>query len=48
MSDPFLLECQALGGRIRVANRAEGGAELTVELPRHVVETAPAETALHA
>jgi two-component system C4-dicarboxylate transport sensor histidine kinase DctB len=39
---------QEFGGRIRVANRADGGAELTVELPRHIREPAAAEKILHA
>lgn len=49
---------QDFGGRIRGANRPEGGAELTVELPRHtrepvvrepsLRESVAAEKALHA
>jgi two-component system C4-dicarboxylate transport sensor histidine kinase DctB len=36
------------GGRIAAANRAQGGAELTVTLPRHVREPAAAASAIHA
>jgi two-component system C4-dicarboxylate transport sensor histidine kinase DctB len=43
---------QDFGGRIRVTNRPEGGAELTVELPRHTREPNArepvAEKAVHA
>jgi two-component system C4-dicarboxylate transport sensor histidine kinase DctB len=39
---------QAFGGQIQARNRPEGGAELTVELPRYRVETVRAETAIHA
>jgi two-component system C4-dicarboxylate transport sensor histidine kinase DctB len=36
------------GGRIGARNRPEGGAELTVELPRHVREAVTLEKATHA
>jgi two-component system, NtrC family, C4-dicarboxylate transport sensor histidine kinase DctB len=39
---------QDFGGQIHAANRPEGGAELTVELPRHRDEPAAKEKALHA
>jgi len=39
---------QDFGGQIHANNRPEGGAELTVELPRHRRETAPVEKAIHA
>ena len=39
---------QDFGGQIHANNHPEGGAELTVELPRHRRETAPVEKAIHA
>jgi len=39
---------QDFGGRIRAANRPEGGAELTVELPRNRRDPARVEKAMHA
>jgi two-component system C4-dicarboxylate transport sensor histidine kinase DctB len=39
---------QDFGGEIHAGNRPEGGAELTVELPRHRREAIGVETALHA
>ena len=36
------------GGEIRARNLPEGGAELTVELPRHLRESAAAAMAIHA
>jgi two-component system C4-dicarboxylate transport sensor histidine kinase DctB len=39
---------QDFGGQIHARNLPEGGAELTVELPRHLPESAPAEMAIHA
>ncbi len=39
---------QDFGGEIHARNRPEGGAELTVELPRHRREAIGVETALHA
>ena len=39
---------QDFGGQIHAANRPEGGAELTVELPRHRDEPVAKEKALHA
>src|SRR5262245_6071430 len=39
---------QDFGGRIQAANRAEGGAELTVMLPRHVRQPLEVENAIHA
>jgi len=39
---------QDFGGQIRAVNRPEGGAELTVELPRHLREAVEVETAVHA
>src|SRR4051812_2058898 len=39
---------QDFGGEIHARNRAEGGAELTVELPRHKHDTIVVERAVHA
>jgi len=39
---------QDFGGQIYAVNRPEGGAELTVELPRHRRETTAVEKAIHA
>jgi two-component system C4-dicarboxylate transport sensor histidine kinase DctB len=39
---------QDFGGQIYARNRKEGGAELTVELPRHRGETSHVEKAIHA
>jgi len=39
---------QDFGGQIHANNHPEGGAELTVELPRYRRETAPVEKAIHA
>ena len=39
---------QDFGGEIHARNRAEGGAELTVELPRHQRDTVAVEKAVHA
>jgi two-component system C4-dicarboxylate transport sensor histidine kinase DctB len=39
---------QDFGGEIHAANRPEGGAELTVKLPRYLREPAAAEGAIHA
>jgi C4-dicarboxylate-specific signal transduction histidine kinase len=39
---------QDFGGRIQATNRAEGGAELTVTLPRHVRQPLEVESAIHA
>jgi two-component system C4-dicarboxylate transport sensor histidine kinase DctB len=39
---------QDFGGEIHAGNRAEGGAELTVELPRHKRESVAVERAVHA
>ena len=39
---------QDFGGRIHAANRPEGGAELTVELPRNRQDHARAEKAMYA
>jgi len=39
---------QDFGGQIHAGNLAGGGAELTVELPRHQRGRAPAEIAIHA
>jgi two-component system, NtrC family, C4-dicarboxylate transport sensor histidine kinase DctB len=39
---------QDFGGQISATNRPEGGAELTVELPRHHRQTIEAESAVHA
>jgi two-component system C4-dicarboxylate transport sensor histidine kinase DctB len=39
---------QDFGGQISATNRPEGGAELTVELPRHHRQTVGAESAVHA
>jgi two-component system C4-dicarboxylate transport sensor histidine kinase DctB len=39
---------QDFDGQIRAANRPEGGAELTVELPRYLPQTVRAEAQLHA
>jgi two-component system C4-dicarboxylate transport sensor histidine kinase DctB len=39
---------QDFGGHIQARNLPGGGAELTVELPRHLRGRAPAETAIHA
>jgi two-component system, NtrC family, C4-dicarboxylate transport sensor histidine kinase DctB len=39
---------QDFGGEIHAGNRPEGGAELTVELPRHRREAIGVETAIHA
>lgn len=39
---------QDFGGQIHARNLPEGGAELTVELPRHRRESATAEMAIHA
>src|SRR5499426_558487 len=38
---------QDFGGRIQATNRAEGGAELTVTLPRHVRQPLEVESAIH-
>ena len=39
---------QDFDGQIRAANRPEGGAELTVELPRYLPQTVRAEAQMHA
>jgi two-component system C4-dicarboxylate transport sensor histidine kinase DctB len=39
---------QDFGGQIHAVNRPEGGAELTVELPRHRPQTTALEKAIHA
>jgi two-component system C4-dicarboxylate transport sensor histidine kinase DctB len=39
---------QDFGGHIHAANGPEGGAELTIELPRHVREAVAATRAIHA
>jgi two-component system C4-dicarboxylate transport sensor histidine kinase DctB len=39
---------QDFGGEIQARNRAEGGAEMTVELPRHKRDTVAVEKAVHA
>jgi two-component system, NtrC family, C4-dicarboxylate transport sensor histidine kinase DctB len=39
---------QDFGGRIRAANGPDGGAELVIELPRHLQEAAPSPRAVHA
>jgi two-component system C4-dicarboxylate transport sensor histidine kinase DctB len=39
---------QDFGGEIHARNRPEGGAELTVELPRHKRDTVAVEKAVHA
>jgi two-component system, NtrC family, C4-dicarboxylate transport sensor histidine kinase DctB len=39
---------QDFGGQIHAANRPEGGAELTVELPRYRHEAVALEKAMHA
>jgi two-component system, NtrC family, C4-dicarboxylate transport sensor histidine kinase DctB len=39
---------QDFRGRIRAANRPQGGAEIVIELPRLVMETATREKAVHA
>jgi two-component system, NtrC family, C4-dicarboxylate transport sensor histidine kinase DctB len=39
---------QDFGGEILAANRPEGGAELTIELPRHLQQTAKPERTIHA
>ena len=39
---------QDFGGQIHAANTIEGGAELTVELPRHRRETVKIEVGIHA
>ena len=39
---------QDFGGQIYARNRPEGGAELTVELPRHQLEPVQIENAIHA
>src|SRR5262245_56895263 len=39
---------QDFGGRIQATNRAEGGAGLTVTLPRHVRQALEVESAIHA
>src|SRR5262249_37995584 len=39
---------QDFGGQISATNRPEGGAELTVELPRHQRQAVEAESAVHA
>ena len=39
---------QDFGGHIHAANRPEGGAELTIALPRHAREAVAATKAIHA
>ncbi len=39
---------QDFDGQIRAANRPEGGAELTVELPRYLPQAVRVEAQLHA
>jgi two-component system C4-dicarboxylate transport sensor histidine kinase DctB len=39
---------QDFGGRIHASNRPDGGAELTVELPRHQADAAKPRSAVHA